>query len=137
MRFQKSTEYSVRCLVWMARQPDRWVSVRELAERLDLPQKYLGRLFTALCRAGIVESQRGRSGGYRLQVPPERISVHQVIEAVGDDDWRTRCVLGFERCDEDRPCAMHAHWGGIRDQLDQMVQHVTLATLAAEDGIRV
>jgi Rrf2 family protein len=67
------------------------VSLAVIAERQHLSAAYLEQLFVALRRAELVESVRGRSGGYRLARPAASITIAQIMTAVEEDTRMTRC----------------------------------------------
>jgi Rrf2 family protein len=73
---------AIQALLELALEPQRWRSVRELAERQGLPAPMLEQLLLRLRRAGLLQSRRGRLGGYRLALPPPQISLDQVLAAV-------------------------------------------------------
>jgi Rrf2 family protein len=73
---------AIQALLELALEPQRWRSVRELAELQGLPAPMLGQLLLRLRRAGLLQSRRGRLGGYRLALPPPQISLDQVLAAV-------------------------------------------------------
>ncbi len=136
MHFQKSTEYAVRCLVYMAGAADTQFSVKRLAEELQLPYKYLGRLMSALGTAQIVSATRGKHGGYRLGRKASEISLYDIVRVVEGEDDAHRCVLGFDSCDDKHPCALHSRWKQTRQVLLDMQRSVSLSELAGQKGIR-
>lgn len=73
---------AIQALLELALEPRRWRSVRELAELQGLPAPMLEQLLLRLRRAGLLQSRRGRLGGYRLALPPLQISLDQVLAAV-------------------------------------------------------
>jgi Rrf2 family protein len=73
---------AIQALLELALEPQRWRSVRELAELQGLPAPMLEQLLLRLRRAGLLQSRRGRLGGYRLALPPPQISLDQVLAAV-------------------------------------------------------
>lgn len=73
---------AIQALLELALEPRRWRSVRELAELQGLPAPMLEQLLLRLRRAGLLQSRRGRLGGYRLALPPPQISLDQVLAAV-------------------------------------------------------
>ncbi|NET09400.1 MAG: RrF2 family transcriptional regulator [Symploca sp. SIO2B6] len=99
--------YSVKALLDLSLQPNHGPSsVREIANRQNLPAPYLEKLLIKLRRAGLVMSVRGVNGGYQLERSPAHISLGQVLEAVGEnleprsgneiqdnaEDWVTQMV---------------------------------------------
>ena len=73
---------AIQALLELALEPQRWHSVRELAELQNLPAPMLEQLLLRLRRAGLLEARRGRLGGYRLALPPPQIALNQVLAAV-------------------------------------------------------
>jgi Rrf2 family iron-sulfur cluster assembly transcriptional regulator len=85
MKLTTRGHYSVKALLDLALQPaGQAVSVNTIASRQELPPPYLEKLLIQLRRAGIVESVRGAQGGYRLARSPGKITLGQVLEAVGE-----------------------------------------------------
>ena len=73
--------YALRILVDLAEhRPEAYVTLRELAERQEISEKYLESIVKELVRAGILEGLRGKGGGYRLGREPEQIPVLEVLE---------------------------------------------------------
>ncbi len=108
MKLTRRGHYAVKALLDLALQGgDRPVSVAAMAQRQGIPPRLLEKLLLALRRAGLVRSQRGVHGGYRLNRPPRAISLAEILAAVGDtgqylprlpadeaqtDDWVARLV---------------------------------------------
>lgn len=136
MRLHKTTEYAVRCLAFMARDPSQIYTVKALSEALDLPFKYLAALMRTLGQAQLLVATRGKSGGYRLERPLASITLLDVILVIEGDEDFSRCLLGFDGCDESRPCALHAHWVGPRDALRDMAAGLTLEEIVQSDFAR-
>ena len=83
--FSQASEYALRALTELARcEREKWVLTGELAELLDLPVHYLGKVLQNLARKGILESQRGRQGGFRLAAAPDEITVFDVVRELDD-----------------------------------------------------
>ncbi len=134
MRLFKSSEYAIRCLVFMAAQQVDPYPVKQLSQRLDIPYKYLGRLMARLREAGLVASVRGKNGGYCLARPLAEIRLEQIVETVEGLEIYDRCLLGFERCDAKNPCPLHEFWIGPREGIKEMLAGVTLADLVQSGG---
>ncbi len=134
MRLSISSEYAIRCLAYMANAEADLCPVKHLSDRLNIPYKYLGRLMGRLREAGLVESVRGKNGGYRIARPLTEIRLEQIIETVEGLDDFNRCLLGFERCDEDNPCPMHDFWAQPKEGIQQMIANVSLADMVEAKG---
>ena len=137
MRLFKSSEYAVRCLVYMATSCPGLCPVQKLSDELSIPFKFLGRLMGRLREAGFVESVRGKNGGYRIAKPLSDIRLEQIVDTVEGLENYDRCILGFERCDEDNPCPMHEFWTGPRASIQQMMADVTLADMVKSKGTKL
>ena len=134
MRLSKSSEYAIRCLVYMATAEVDLRPVQRLADQLNIPFKYLGRLMGRLREAGFVESVRGKNGGYRIAKPLQDISLEQIVDTVEGLENFNRCLLGFERCDEENPCPMHEFWNGPKESINEMLADVSLAEMVKSEG---
>jgi Rrf2 family transcriptional regulator, iron-sulfur cluster assembly transcription factor len=98
-----------------------------IAERQQISLAYLEQLFLKLCRAGLVESARGRSGGYRLGRPANAISVADVMAAVEEDTRMTRCGgEAAKPCMPGQRCLTHGLWDALGDQIASFLENVTL-----------
>jgi Rrf2 family protein len=70
----------------LAKNPENFASAREIAEKLGLPEIPVRQALVRLRRAGILQAEKGRQGGYRLTKPPEKISLLSVLRALADGD---------------------------------------------------
>jgi cysteine desulfurase len=102
-----------------------------VAERQSLPLSYLEQLFVPLRRAGLVESARGRSGGYRLAKAANEISVGDIMDAVEEDTRFTRCSHNDPRCSAGTPCVTHGLWSALSEVTGQFLTSVSLADVVA------
>ncbi len=85
MKLTTRGHYSVKALLDLSLQDGYGpASVKVIAQRQDLPAPYLEKLLIEMRRAGLVQSIRGVQGGYRLARPPAKISLGQILEAVGE-----------------------------------------------------
>lgn len=79
--------HALKALMLLAEEPQRWLSVADLAARQQLPQALLEQQLLQLRRAGLLQARRGRSGGYRLAMPPQTIDIAAVLEALRPRSW--------------------------------------------------
>jgi Rrf2 family iron-sulfur cluster assembly transcriptional regulator len=109
---------------------DGSVPLSVIAERQMISLAYLEQLFAKLRRADLVESVRGRSGGYRLARPAAEITVADVMTAVAETTDLTRCgVDAGEPCLSGKRCLTHNLWDALGDHIDQFLSSVTLQNL--------
>ena len=107
--------------------PHRCDSLSLIAERQHLPLAYLEQLFVPLRRAGLVESARGRLGGYRLAKRACDISIAAVMAAVEEETRFTRCTDNDPRCSAATPCLTHGLWNALSEATSEFMAAVSLA----------
>ena len=136
MRLTTKGRYAVTALLDIALHSDDGpVSVMDIAERQDISSAYLEQLFSKLKRTGLVASVRGPGGGYQLQRDPGRISVSEIISAVGDGVDATRCH-GSADCQDGLRCLTHDLWAELSHEIDGFLHRMTLGELVARRGVQ-
>lgn len=115
------------------------VPLSAIADRQRLSLSYLEQLFAKLRRAGLVESARGRSGGYRLARPARDISIAEIMDAVEEGVRMTRCHGAGESapCVPGERCITHDLWNALGSHINGFLASVTLEQVvsgALRDG---
>ena len=131
MRVSAKSDYALRALIEMATREDaRAVSAEELGRLQEIPHGFLQAILADLRRAGIVMSQRGQSGGWRMARTPDSVSVADVIRAV---DGPLVSVYGLrpEAVSYNGSAEVLQHvWIAARSSLRDVFENVSLAALA-------
>jgi len=133
MRLSKTADYSIRILSYMAKNPEQVYTAKDLVEKLSISDKYLRRLMTELSKSGFIKSIQGREGGYIFVKSIEEIFVGDIIDAVDGLDKYLGCILGFDECSDDNPCALHKKWVEVRKQIVRLFQTTSIAEMAEKD----
>ena len=131
MRISAKADYAVRAAVELAASADGPTKGDAIAQSQGIPLKFLENILGDLRQAGLVRSQRGSDGGYWLNRPPEEITVADVIRAV---EGPLAAVRGRRPEDVayDGPAEpLIQVWIAVRANLRAVVEHVTLADVAA------
>lgn len=136
MRLTRAGEYAVRCVMCLARNggTEKIVSRNVVAEQGNIPSPFLAKIAQQLSRAGIIDILQGARGGYRLTVPPEKLSLLNVIEAIIGEIFLNDCVIRPESCHSSSGCAVNTVWIQARNQLRQTLAQVTFAKLLEEES---
>jgi Rrf2 family protein len=113
---------------------DTVVSKHDVSAYGRIPPHFLAKIAQQLSRAGIIEVLQGARGGYRLAIPPEKLSLLDVIEAIIGEIFLNDCVMRPESCHASSSCAVNNVWLQARDQLRQTLSQVTFARLLAEES---
>ncbi|HET7387455.1 MAG TPA: Rrf2 family transcriptional regulator [Nocardioidaceae bacterium] len=134
MRVSAKSDYALRALIELAaRGDDAPVSAEDIGRAQDIPRGFLQTILADLRRAGLVHSQRGQSGGWRLARDAGTVSVADVIRAV---DGPLVSVYGLrpEAVSYQEPAAVLQHvWIAARSSLRDVFEHVTIRALATDD----
>jgi Rrf2 family protein len=131
MRVSAKSDYALRALIEMAGRTDGApVSAEELGRLQDIPHGFLQAILADLRRAGVVVSQRGQSGGWRLSRPADEVSVADVIRAVDGPlvsvyGLRPEAVTYNERAE-----VLQHVWIAARHSLRDVFERVTIGQLA-------
>ena len=135
MRLTRAGEYAVRCVLYLSSQGQGVVCNRKkIAEAMDIPDPFLGKIAQQLARAGLIEIVQGSKGGLRLVASPEAISLLEVVEAVIGEIFLNDCLMRPESCNRSNTCAVHWVWEKARNQLRETLRDATFARLLREDS---
>ena len=134
MELNTKGRYAVMAMADLAKhQGEVAVPLSQIAERQQLSLSYLEQIFLRLRRAGLVESSRGRTGGYRLGRAPEEILVGEIMAAVEEETRMTRCMDGGIGCLGEERCLTHNLWCGLGGHIAAFLWSVSLSEVL--DGI--
>jgi Rrf2 family protein len=139
MKFTAQEEYGLRCVLNLARAyreeaaDSTFMTVGAIAEKEGLSVQYAGKLFRVLAKCGLVDSVRGCKGGYRLTRPPSRVSVGDVLSALGAKLYEPRLCDRYvgdrSFCVHTNDCSIRSLWGGLQLIIDAVLEKTTLADL--------
>jgi FeS assembly SUF system regulator len=131
LRVTRLTDYATVVLTVLAEQAERVHSAAELAERSRVEPATVAKVLKQLAQAGLVESFRGATGGYRLARPPERIALAAIVEALEGPLGMTACSVHDGDCGIESHCGIRAGWQRINDVLLDALNRTTLADMLA------
>ena len=132
MKVSTRGDYAARALLSLAlHSSDRPTSVKEIAERTNLPQPYLEQILLAVKGAGLVRSKRGVGGGYVLAREPSRITLAEILTAV--DGPMTTLMDEHDHCEGH--CILQEVWVGVSDEMRKLLDGYTLAELVERTRI--
>ena len=129
MLLSQTTEYALRAILHIAAHANGSpVRANELATAIGVPQNYLSKTLHQLARAGILTSTRGPTGGFRLAVPAESLTLQRVAATFESAPPR-RCLLGHGICGETPFCSVHTRWAPIASAVQTFFGTTTVADL--------
>jgi Rrf2 family protein len=140
MRLSTKGRYGVRAMFDLAMHTGEGaIALKSVAHREHISEKYLEHLFASLKKAGLIHSIRGAQGGYRLARPPEEITLGDIIRVLEGPVAPTECVIdddGSEKCDRSSECVMRSIWCHVRDEINNILDSITLAQVVEEQRKR-
>ena len=131
--FSKACEYGIKASIYIAEQSlvGRKVSLKEISETIESPTAYTSKILQQLCRSAIINSDKGPTGGFSLDVVKiEKIKLSTIVFALDGDSIYNGCGLGLKKCNELMPCPVHDQFKLVRDELKKMLESTTIKSLA-------
>lgn len=134
-------KYALRALLMLARRPtDDLLQVAEIAEVENVPRKFLEAILGELAKDGILTSQRGKGGGYRLARPADTITFGQIVRLIDGPLAPVPCasVTRYRRCNDcpdERTCAIRHVMRRVRDAMADVLDRTTLADVAVRSEV--
>ena len=131
LRLSKIADYAVVVLIQLG-ESDRVQTSSVIAVRTGIPEPTVAKVLKLLVASGLVFSQRGARGGYRLAHPLDAIAVGDVIRAVEGPIFVTACVEGSAvDCDSSRFCPINGRWQKVNRAIEAVLAAITLADVQA------
>ena len=136
MKLTTRGRYGLRAVLDLAvNTENEAVSLSEIAERQGISMNYLEQLIAKLKKSGIVQGIRGAQGGYVLAMPPEEISVGDILRALEGDLIPVDCAelnSGDTPCINSDTCVTKYVWKRISDSINEAVDGIMLSELVDE-----
>ena len=123
--------YALRVMIDLAENTsDKYIPMKEVAERQKLSLKYLERILPSLVKGGFVEGVQGKFGGYKLVKAPEDCIVGDILRTTEGDLAPVSCLeCGCEPCGNANGCRTRPVWVGLQNVITEYLDSVTLADL--------
>jgi Rrf2 family protein len=140
MRLSKKGEYAVRALIEIGlesiRRPNSLIQISTVAQRTNIPEKFLEQILLALRNGGVLKSKRGVEGGYSLAKAPAEITLGEVIRLLDGPLAPIPCVskTSYERCScpDEESCGLHIAMREVRDAIAEILDNYKLSRVLQE-----
>ena len=131
MNITSKGRYALRVMLDLAQHPeDGFVSLKVTAERQNISLKYTEMIISHLKKAGLVESTRGKEGGYRLTRSPEDYPVLEILSSIEDNLAPVSCIqAGAVQCDQQQACLTIPMWKELDEITNSYLSSVSLQDL--------
>jgi len=130
MKLSQKCKYALRAVFAVAvRPPGALATISEIAEEQDIPRRFLGGILNQLRQDGILESRRGKRGGYALGRPAKKIRVGDIVRLMDGPILPVQCGDGAEPCRLRGDCVFLPVWQEASRALSAVYDRHTLADL--------
>jgi Rrf2 family protein len=134
----KRAKYGIRALVHLAQlQGEGPIQIRDISEQLGIPRKFLEAILLDLRNEGILQSRKGKEGGYLMERSPDTITLGRVIRLIDGPLAAVPCVsqTAYARCDDcpdEKQCVIRWIMKDVRDSTAKILDQTTLDQLVAK-----
>jgi Rrf2 family protein len=136
MTLSQTAEHALRAVLYLARQPNGTrVPAEVIARSLDAPRNYLSKTLGVLAKSGVITSARGPTGGFRLEVPAEELTLARVVRPFRETNGSPVCLTGDRECNAESPCSTHAQWSALQAEILAPMERTTIADLLGRPSL--
>jgi len=125
--FSRTTEYALRATVLLSQSHGR-ATATDIAEKTRVPVRYMSKVLQTLSEAGIIESQRGPTGGFWLARPASEISLLDIVDCFEPIKRITKCPIDLPE-HEDQLCPLHIELDELAAYARKKLGAATLASV--------
>lgn len=131
MQITLETDYAVRCLVYLKDHPEGVSVLGEIAKGTRIPPAFLSKILQKMIKRGLVVSQKGKKGGFRLAKDPERINVYDIMLAACGCDTvlKVVCSKTDKPCHFLKSCKIHGLWQDLGKVIRMILESRKLSQL--------
>ena len=129
--------YALRVMIDLAEhQTDDFISLKGIAERQEISEKYLESIIRMLVKAKVLDSLRGKGGGYRLKKAPDQYTVGSILRLTEESLAPVACLEeGADICPKRAKCRTLPLWQGLDKVIHDYLENVTLADLMEQANV--
>lgn len=125
--FSMTTEYALRAVVFLSQAEGR-VTAGDIAERTRVPVRYMSKVLQTLSESGIIESQRGPSGGFWLSRPADKITLLEIVDCFEPIQRITKCPIDLPE-HKHQLCPLHIAMDELAAVARERLGRTTLAAV--------
>ena len=132
--FSKTYGYALRATTFVAvhGKGERKIGLQELADALDIPRHFLGKVMQDIVRHGILDSMKGPNGGFYANIRTDTTPLLDILVITDGNLIFDQCALNIKRCNAAHPCPLHHDFAVCRDGMLKALAAKTIGGLAAE-----
>ena len=132
MIITRATEYAIRAILYMSRQPTgEIIYKKDICKAQEITPAFLTKILQPLIKDGIVGSQRGVGGGFYLAKEPAEITLLDIIKSQEGPVYLNQCLIEKGSCEREFFCPIHGAWAQIRKEFMATLSRYDFASLAS------
>lgn len=136
MQLTRAADYAIRVIIHLAAvPPNERLLLPSLAQATATPESFLSKILQALCRAGLIASRRGKSGGFEMLPPGRQATIRTVIEAIDGPICLNVCLVSGASCGRKSFCPAHPIWSRAQEAMLGVLSTATVAELAEQMAV--
>lgn len=127
--------YALRVMIDLAEQnKNQYIPLKDIAARQDISRKYLESIMVILSKAGLVDGQHGKGGGYKLNRAPEQYAIADILNLTENSLAPVSCLTdGVNTCEQAAKCRTLPMWTELYKLINNYFENITLADLVQTD----
>lgn len=130
MKISTKGRYALRVMIDLAINSNgKYISLKDIAERQEISNKYLEQIISLLNKAGYLETARGYTGGYKLAKEPKEYKIGDILRATEGDLAPIYCLTEDGECNRQKACKTYSFWKGLDDVINEYIDSKTLEDL--------
>ena len=131
MMISSRGRYALRVMIDLAEhQSEEFISLKEVAQRQEISEKYLESIIRLLVKDRVLESLRGKGGGYRLKKDPDQYTVGSILRLTEESLAPVSCLDGnADTCPRMAQCRTLSLWQGLDRVINEYLDSITIADL--------
>ncbi len=134
MLITRATEYAIRALLYLAKQPrGEIVLKKDICQTQEITPAFLTKILQPLIKLGIVGSQRGVGGGFYLIKDPAEVTLLDVVRAEEGPLYLNQCLSREGVCERDVFCPVHGAWREVRREFLKILERYSFSYLIEQE----
>ena len=130
MKISTKGRYALRVMIDLAMNSNgKYISLKDIAERQEISNKYLEQIISLLNKAGYLETARGNTGGYKLTKQPKEYKVGDILRATEGDLTPIYCLTEDGKCNRQKNCKTYSFWKELDNVINEYIDSKTLEDL--------
>ncbi|MBA7560427.1 Rrf2 family transcriptional regulator [Candidatus Atribacteria bacterium 1244-E10-H5-B2] len=129
----RNTDYAVRALCFIAEQKQEVISAGQLVKSLEIPRPFLRKILQSLNKKGLLNSSKGKGGGFTLALPPEKISLMDVMKIFQGPIRLNECKFKKSDCPYIDDCLLKKKIDEIEKEVIAKLKTITIASIIKKE----